>query len=327
MTRLFHGHKENTRIMNCTMIGSHDSATHSLRGPGKSWAITQSRGIGDQLNAGARYFDIRITRDRKGEFIVHHGPIHGCSSKSEVITPLRQFLQEHPNEMVLIKLQFSGMSKAQVKEYMDTEFQELSNNFALPNHDQEGKRVLPGTITFGEARAMKRNLMVTVSDEHLAAPHRLTQEDLGTSAWLHRDYVVDNWPNSSDSNGVIQFNEERVNELKWAKNISQGKLGILQMQTNINPWQTLKGGLSSIKRLAGFSNYAIPEAIRHWHKVNDFAPNIILQDFIGHYNSDEIVALVLALNTANMTEDEVEKLFPEMGLDIVIARHHLNIHD
>ena len=326
MGRLFSSNRSHTRIMNCTMIGSHDSATHSLKGPGRSWAVTQSRGIGEQLNAGARYFDIRITRNRKGEFIVHHGPVRGSSSKSEVIAPLRKFLREHPKEVVLVKLQFAGMTRAQVKEYMQTEFQKLSNDFALSNEDENGERVLPGTITFAESQAMNRNLMVTISDEHLPAPHKLTQEDLGTRAWLHRDYVVDHWPNASAASDVVRFNEDKVRELKRANTLTEGKLGVLQMQTNVNPWHALRGGLSSIKRLAGSSNYAVPEALSHWSKVNNFSPNIILQDYIGHFNYGEISAMALAFNTATLSEGEVASLFPELAVDIIAARHSLDIH-
>lgn len=323
MSRTFTGYRKNTRIMNCTMIGSHDSATHCLKGLGQSWAVTQTNGIKDQLHAGARYLDIRITLDHQGKYIVHHGPVKGGSAQEEVAEPLLDFLKNHPKEVVVVKLQFSGMNKAQVKQYLEKDFHILRECFALHNHDLDGNQRAPGEITFAEAQASSRNLLLTVSDEHLKKDDKLTQKDLGKTAWLHRNNVIDEWPNTPDAKDVFRFNEERLDKIKIAR--KNGKLAIVQMQTNVNPWQTLKGGLSSIRRLAGFSNRAIPTALRQWYLAKDFSPNIILQDFIGHFNYRELAIIALTYNTSRMSLEELEKAFPELGPEILDTRYSLGL--
>lgn len=324
MSRLYTGPRENTRIADSTMIGSHDAASYGLSGFGSSMAITQSRSIGPQLEAGVRYLDIRITLDDKGQYIVHHGPYHGKGALKAVVEPLKKFLQRNPDEVVVVKLQFSQMSKATARKFLWTEFGELMKKRALSNRDKYGNRIGPGSLTFKDAHKTGRNLLVTVSDEHLGKSEKIKQEELGKHAWHHGEFSNDLWPNSSDVRNVKAYTEKHVlGVMTKSKETKDGKLDILQLQTNINPLEFLKGGINSVERLARFSNKKIPVMLRHWYKQKGFIPNIILQDFIGHYNYRDISLLALTFSTRTMSEDELKASFPRLHRAILRVREQL----
>ena len=320
MEKTFTGEQALIPLIYSTLIGSHDAASHNLGGLFKRWALTQTHGIKDQLEAGARYLDIRITCNSKGHFIVHHGPVLGESASEEVLQPLTEFLREHPKEVVLMKLQFSGMTKAQITAFLQSECAELTAQHALNNKDSAGRRRPAGLINYETARNEQRNLVITINDEALDESERLTREELGDKAWKHQEQAVDMWPNASDASEVKKYNEKAVLQRISTRRNRNAQLGILQLQTNVNPYKALKGGLNSIWRLASFSNYEIPGILHYWHGEFGFSPNIILQDFIGHFNYREIAALTLALNTQKLTVADIKERFPELSEDILDAR-------
>ena len=324
MSRLYTGPRENTRIMESTMIGSHDAASYGLSGFGSSAAITQSQGVGRQLDAGVRYLDIRITLDKKGLYVVHHGPYIGKPATAAVVQPLKKFLEKHPDEIVVVKLQFSGMSKEAARKFLKTEFKELMGKRALSNRDRHGHRVGPGSLTFRNARTSGRNLLLTVSDEHMGKSEKLNQKELGSHAWLHHEFTNDLWPNSSDSRAVRAYTEEHVlPKMEASKKKKDGRLNVLQLQTNINPTEFLRRGISPVVRLAGYSNEEIPGMLKQWYKQRRFVPNIILQDFIGHYNYRDISLLALTFSTQSMSEQELKQAFPRLHRAIIRTRMSL----
>ena len=57
----------------------------------------------DQLEAGLRFFDIRI-RHVHDELLIYHGPISQHNCLDNVVEELVQFLEIHPTEFVLFRL-------------------------------------------------------------------------------------------------------------------------------------------------------------------------------------------------------------------------------
>ncbi len=324
MANVFTGANRHAPLMQCTMIGSHDAASHSLKGFGDQWAITQTNGLHDQLCAGARYLDVRITCNRKGEFIVHHGPVKGGTAQKEVIEPLSDFLKEHPKELVVVKLQFEGVSKEKVTKFLDHDFKSLSSTFALSNRDETGQNRKPGLITYDEACQEGKNLLVLVNDEKLKDADKLLQRELGDNAWLHSRHCIDMWANTPDHKEVRSFSENNVLPvIDRSMQRNEGKLSVLQLQTNIKPSQALKGGMKSVWRLAGNSNHEMTGMVKDWYLQRSFKPNIILQDFIGHFNYQEVAALTIALNSEYMSDDDIKVGFPEIYPDIIALRNEL----
>jgi 1-phosphatidylinositol phosphodiesterase len=87
-------------IAELTIPGTHDSG--GLRGMLR--AKTQTMGISSQLQAGIRFFDIRLN-DEAGRFRLYHG---GVDERTDfgpgVVTPIVAFLAAHPGELVVMSV-------------------------------------------------------------------------------------------------------------------------------------------------------------------------------------------------------------------------------
>lgn len=90
-----------------TYPASHDTAA----GPEDYFDIahrvqTQEWVITDQLNAGIRAFDIRLTPTRDGTKLnLHHGIIYLDEDWATLLTGVQTFLTEHPSEALLMTIQ------------------------------------------------------------------------------------------------------------------------------------------------------------------------------------------------------------------------------
>ncbi|MCB0642090.1 MAG: hypothetical protein KDC44_10640 [Phaeodactylibacter sp.] len=87
--------------------GTHDSGSWALGGI--PLAKTQSRDFKGQLEAGARYFDLRITYMQlvpgyeANTFYLHHGGAsHAALKLSTQLQAVKTFLDQHPNEVVIL---------------------------------------------------------------------------------------------------------------------------------------------------------------------------------------------------------------------------------
>jgi hypothetical protein len=99
---------DNTRLEQLVMPGSHDACIYELRDTCAEvdWvrqsSITQFLTIGEQLEAGTRFFDIRLYKDRdSGVLRPGHFPDKGSSSKGmgeygppfdDIVTQIKTFL-------------------------------------------------------------------------------------------------------------------------------------------------------------------------------------------------------------------------------------------
>ncbi|KAH8290001.1 hypothetical protein KR018_011274, partial [Drosophila ironensis] len=118
-------------IINLAIPGSHNSMTYGINRKSRlapdaepdirrwhrffpcivrRWCKTQSHGILEQLQAGVRYFDLRIAQ-KEGKFYYCHGVF--AMEVFEPLLELRQFLDSHPEEVVALDLQhFYAMTVA-----------------------------------------------------------------------------------------------------------------------------------------------------------------------------------------------------------------------
>ena len=91
--------KDETKITRISIPGTHDTASRHYEDITKNQTLT----IRQQLDAGIRYFDIRL-RSVKNSLLLYHGPMYLGQSFNEVMTITRDFLEEHPSETVLMRI-------------------------------------------------------------------------------------------------------------------------------------------------------------------------------------------------------------------------------
>lgn len=107
--------KDDVRIRFLSIPGTHDSA--SLHG-GDS-VQTQSLRLDQQLSAGIRYFDIRC-RHVKNSFSIHHGLVYQKLNFDDVMTTMKNFLEENPSETVLMVIKEEYEPSDNSRSFRDT---------------------------------------------------------------------------------------------------------------------------------------------------------------------------------------------------------------
>ncbi|MGH3984646.1 MAG: phosphatidylinositol-specific phospholipase C [Pseudonocardiaceae bacterium] len=91
---------DDARVTELSIPGTHDTCSvDGLLGFGK----TQNLDLVDQLNAGIRFLDIRLSHYRDNLF-VHHDVVHMGKSYADVLDICSNFLGEHPSETILLSV-------------------------------------------------------------------------------------------------------------------------------------------------------------------------------------------------------------------------------
>ena len=91
---------DDVRVTELSIPGTHDTCSvDGLLGFGK----TQNLDLDDQLNAGIRFLDIRLSHYRDNLF-VHHDVVHMGKSYADVLDICINFLSEHPSEAIFMSV-------------------------------------------------------------------------------------------------------------------------------------------------------------------------------------------------------------------------------
>lgn len=120
---------DDKKLVDLVIPGSHDSGTI-----GMNWlANTQNYSIKEQLNSGARYFDIRVNKMDEDKFVIFHGPINGVEF-TPILNDIKDFIVTNPSETLFLDFQhFKNDSMEEVKNMLDTV---LNNNNLLLTKDE-----------------------------------------------------------------------------------------------------------------------------------------------------------------------------------------------
>lgn len=98
------------------------------------WAKAQGLSTKKQLEAGIRYLDLRVVRDKSSYYICH--AMYSCKV-DEVIKEVKAFIEAHPKEIII--LDFNHLYQ------FDTDTQH--KNFVNKLYDTFGNKMAPNTLT------------------------------------------------------------------------------------------------------------------------------------------------------------------------------------
>lgn len=94
--------KGSTLLSELSVPGTHDSGAYLVGGDDTR---TQSMTFSNQLQAGIRAWDIRLRVEDNGRLTVYHGIMkQGQDFESDVLGTANKFLDEHPNETLLMRV-------------------------------------------------------------------------------------------------------------------------------------------------------------------------------------------------------------------------------
>ncbi|KAK7918560.1 hypothetical protein WMY93_009844 [Mugilogobius chulae] len=153
--------KLNVPLWNLVIPGSHDSMSYDLdinssiiepdrlkkyshlhcaRSLVRKWARTQVMftNIIEQLNAGARYFDLRIARKQNDpdptRLYFYHGLLT-CTDVETVLWSIKEWAEQHPKEIIILALSHFkgfGSNAPQLHEHLTTFIQNLFSSRLVP---------------------------------------------------------------------------------------------------------------------------------------------------------------------------------------------------
>jgi hypothetical protein len=99
--------RDDVRMVDLVIPGSHDSATYSMRGFAGPFARTQEFDLLAQLLCGIRYLDLRVTWSR-GRPVIVHNFITGLATDGLLREQVAPFVSDHPSEVVILDFQELG---------------------------------------------------------------------------------------------------------------------------------------------------------------------------------------------------------------------------
>lgn len=95
---------DNAPVTSLSIPGAHNScSTGGILG----FTKTQDMDLSDQLNAGIRFLDIRLSHYQDNLF-VHHDVVHMGKCYADVLTVCSTFLERHPSETILMSIKDEG---------------------------------------------------------------------------------------------------------------------------------------------------------------------------------------------------------------------------
>ncbi|XP_073703109.1 1-phosphatidylinositol phosphodiesterase-like [Garra rufa] len=147
---------DNKPISDITIPGTHDSlALH-----GGPMAECQAWSLEDQLRAGIRYLDLRVTGYK---LIIMHGPIYQRTSLSEVLSTIRTFLKQSPSELVLVRIKPVFLFKSEVQNEV-TKLIQNSNDIWIKSEVPKIGQVR-GKIVFVQKNSFKLGITLFETDK------------------------------------------------------------------------------------------------------------------------------------------------------------------
>lgn len=158
---------DDVRFLDVVTPGSHDAGTNGLG----DLFRTQNSGYYDQLSAGVRYFDVRVAEFQGTVRSVHADsgePLTPSSANGvpfqDILNDINKFIEKNPSEVIIL------------------DFQHIWNDFSsvvlpmivsnLPSQAILNKSLSQdlSTLTMGQLREWKINLILVVNDEQSYSP-------------------------------------------------------------------------------------------------------------------------------------------------------------
>ncbi|QTL94381.1 1-phosphatidylinositol phosphodiesterase precursor [Aeromonas jandaei] len=140
--------KNDTKITLVSIPGTHNTASRFYEDITKN----QTLNIRQQLDAGIRYFDIRL-KNVHDSLHLYHGPMYLWQTFNDIMTITRDFLNEHPSETVLVRIKkeqpdlslvynFEGNLMHHINMFSDVFWVPSSNSYIPTLEEVRGKVII-----------------------------------------------------------------------------------------------------------------------------------------------------------------------------------------
>ena len=259
--------------------GSHDSGTAGITYLGE----TQTYSIKEQLESGARYFDIRVHKDRD-KLKIFHSIFDGVDFDS-VLDDIADFITAHPSEVLLLDFQhFKGDSQNDVYALLDKKLH--SEGLCVENTREVGAVQFIRELKLGDVRG---KCIIFWGDRDNCTSNWLfpRNDDECTFDNMCLDsYYIGSY-HKSDSDTLIK-QAYPVYFAQLDKNLENGSDAIFVLQAQLTDGKLIFGPWSREKK----NDPIISEYIRGLAASDKLEYiNIIMRDFITPEKCADIIAL------------------------------------
>ena len=251
--------------------------------------------IGNQLRAGARYFDCRMFKEASGDVVLTHTVV-GQSAMS-VAADVRAHLRAHPNELVILhERQREGF--ADLADYMD-----FLANFtqALGGPDVLVPASASWAATYGEivATAQPGRVIYIMCHESKSGdpPCQTLGAPAGQGKYWSPSTATTMWPNAQDSATIQTRFDKQMAE--WAAPAYNNTLCVAQLVYSPTDKQYVEFAIldKSLKGEGAKLRAALPSQITGWGTTAATAHgvNVLMYDFV---DDPATAQAIIALNSA-----------------------------
>ena len=274
--------KDDTLLTQTVIPGAHDAGSI-----GMMWAAeTQDKSIGEMLDCGARYFDIRVQKDGN-KLVIFHGPIKGVEFEP-IVDDIAAFLAQNTTEVLLLDFQhFEGEG---VMEAVDAVLQAKLGEKIIKNDTEMDDLTFAKQLTLGDARGKamvfwgnfykQGSVSVFASERNYLFQRNNDGGSRGGSV-LQSYYTRENNTKSSSkylAESVTAYVEQFKN--------SDGGFFVMQCQLTDPIF------IAGPKFLEGTHNKNASNFVKNLANKDYFdCVNIIMRDYIGVGKCKEIIAL------------------------------------
>jgi 1-phosphatidylinositol phosphodiesterase len=286
---------DNIKLNQLIMPGSHDAGMSELHhcdiGSNINTGLVQTQGlsISKQLQAGSRYFDIRVDYDHKELVTYHRSGDSGCNGQSleTVFNESVEFIKSHRSETFILKFSHirsnrnkeqeikeridQFISQVKYKEFLFIQPDNLVNLAEIPLGSFRGKFVLvfdyPEFINVKQGRFRYHDGFEVDKSETIVKRLKSYEPNLT---------VCDSY---SDTTTLDKMKKDQLNKLDKYGGFGKDYLFLLSW-TLTSGFKTFFGG--SVKELAAQANTALPEALYQQIVLSGKAiPNIVYIDYVN----------------------------------------------
>lgn len=272
---------QNKSLSTLALPGTHDSLTNDLStslceaDPDSAWykkfgmgfAKAQYLDMSQQLNRGIRYFDIRLCHQNGKNYISH--TLLSKKSFEASLMQLDSFLNEHPQEMVILDLQhIYGYDKNSLSTLMD--FIQVKFDGRIISYDKfnpSSKLADIWNSNFGS------NLIVILPDTELA--QEIIKNPKYSFAWP-RNTINSPWPNTTNTEELINKNSQ------YLENRSFDSFFVNQLQLTPDGDFITKNLSYSLERMAYKSLDKVYQW--QWNNLQSGKLNILMRDWSDGYD-------------------------------------------
>lgn len=263
---------DNTRIKNVAILGSHDSGISTTTSIIKDMTKTQDLTIAEQLNYGCRYFDTRVSKNKKGDLTIFHSIDTTGEKFTDIANGLVNFLKENPSEFLVLDFQhFNNESQLSVIDVINSSG---LIDYAIKNNTTMSDLDFADSLTVQDMRGKAILIWGSNQANDSTYPYLFRRNN---DKCTIENAVLDSLYLSEDNKKPSEkFIEETIP--KYFEHIIATKKGLTVLQAQL----TAKG-LDNLKNLENSHNENMSKFIRSIgdNKIYLNAVNIIMRDFIG----------------------------------------------